>query len=154
MSAKRKHILQEHQGPYPELLDNQEIVVILENRGSCLFSVYDVEGNTFLARLPSRFVDLIYISINSFVIIERYSSVIDVGSSKVLADIIHILSQQQVKEMRKDGVFPKKWEDVLKQQDQDERKGLTVDEVLEGEPENPNRTDTKFEEESESDDYF
>lgn len=109
-AMKRKHVQREEEDI--ELKYEQEIVKILSCPGSNLHEVENSKGDKFLVSLPTKFRKNIWIKRGDFVIIEPIKE-----GDKVKAEIIRNLRNDQIKDLKLQGLWPECFNESKSKQD-------------------------------------
>lgn len=97
-STKKKHVISEIMDDNYYTVENQTLVKVLGPRGNHLYEVIAADGTTFLASMPSKFRNTVWIKNGSFVVIEPIEE-----GNKVKGEIVKILLKHHIKQMKKDG---------------------------------------------------
>lgn len=103
--VRRKHVLKEMMDDSFELpTEKQQIVRVVNNRGSNLHEVETAEANAekFLVSMPNKFRRNVWVKHGDYVLVEPIEE-----GDKVKAEICKILTPEHVKEYTKAGVWPK-----------------------------------------------
>ena len=100
-ATKRKHVTREVLDEFVTPEEKQIIVKIIESRGNNLHKAETPDGNCFLISMPSKFRKNVWIKRGDFVIVDPIEE-----GNKVCAEIAHILYPQQVKYLKKEGLWP------------------------------------------------
>lgn len=100
-ATKRKHVTREVLDEFVTPEDKQIIVKILGSRGNNLHEAETPAGDHFLISMPSKFRKNVWIKRGNFVIVDPIEE-----GNKVCAEIAHILYPQQVKYLKKEGLWP------------------------------------------------
>ncbi len=92
--------------------ENEDIVLVLGNRGSNMFEIQLKTGELELARLPNKFNKLIWIKKNDFLIVERNdeSGSSDSSTSKVKFVINNIINRDNILVLRSQNLWPLEFE--------------------------------------------
>jgi probable RNA-binding protein EIF1AD len=93
--------------------ENEEIVLVLGNRGSNLFEIQLSSGGLELARLPNKFNKLIWVKKNDFLIVERNDDSANVDStstSKVKFVINNIINKDNIRALKSQNLWPIEFE--------------------------------------------
>lgn len=98
VSTKKKHVISEIMDDNYYTVENQTLVKVLGPRGNHLYEVIAADGTTFLASMPSKFRNTVWIKNGSFVVIEPIEE-----GNKVKGEIVKILLKHHIKQMKKDG---------------------------------------------------
>lgn len=106
MSLKKKHVINEVLDDECCVGANQQLVKVLAPCGNYLYEVCTTGGETFLASMPSKFRNTVWIRKGSFVIIES----IDEGQ-KVRGEIVKVLLKHHLKQLKKEGSWPKEFDE-------------------------------------------
>lgn len=106
MSLKKKYVLNEVLDDDCHLGENQQLVKVLASCGNYLYEICTTGGDVFLVSMPSKFRNTVWIRKGSYVIIES----IDEGQ-KVRGEIVKVLLKHHLKQMKKDGNWPKEFDE-------------------------------------------
>jgi probable RNA-binding protein EIF1AD len=93
--------------------ENEEIVLVLGNRGSNMFEIQLSTGELELARLPNKFNKLIWVKKNDFLIVERNddsANVDSVSTSKVKFVINNIINKDNIRALKSQNLWPIEFE--------------------------------------------
>jgi probable RNA-binding protein EIF1AD len=109
-SSYRKSLTQAYENDFPEPKSNELIVRVKSSRGSNLFEIdlpnknisntSETQTNVELALLPKKFLKVIWVKRNDFVIVEQISD------SKVKYEINHILNKDQINHLKRSDLWP------------------------------------------------
>ena len=113
-ATKRKHVTREVLDEFVTPEEKQIIVKIIESRGNNLHKAETPDGKCFLISMPSKFRKNVWIKRGDFVIVDPIEE-----GNKVCAEIAHILYPQQVKYLKKEGLWPETF--LKKENGQSER---------------------------------
>lgn len=105
-STKKKHVINEIMDDDCRVLEDQILVKVLGPRGNHLYEVLAADGTTFLASMPSKFRNTVWIKGGSFVVIESIKE-----GNKVKGEIVKILLKHHIKQMKKDGKWVAEFDD-------------------------------------------
>ncbi|XP_028398740.1 probable RNA-binding protein EIF1AD [Dendronephthya gigantea] len=105
-ATKRKHVTREVLDEFVTPKEKQIIVKIIGSRGNNLHEAETPNGNHFLISMPSKFRKNVWIKRGDFVIVDPIEE-----GNKVCAEIVHILYPQQVKHLKKEGLWPEKFQE-------------------------------------------
>ncbi|KAJ3320762.1 hypothetical protein HDV06_005055 [Boothiomyces sp. JEL0866] len=94
----------------------QEIAKIKSIRGNQLFDCLLPDESEYLVQLPTQFINKVFVKLNGFVIIELEQN------GKIDGNIVHVLFKEDIKNLKKLGLFPKEFD----KQEQVEDDGLFV----------------------------
>ncbi|CAB4007136.1 probable RNA-binding EIF1AD [Paramuricea clavata] len=103
-ATKRKHVTREVLDEFVTPEEKQIIVKITGSRGNNLHEAETPSGDHFLISMPSKFRKNVWIKRGDFVIVDPIEE-----GTKVRAEIAHILYPQQVKYLKKEGLWPEKF---------------------------------------------
>lgn len=103
-ATKRKHVTREVLDDFVTPEDKQIIVKIVGSRGNNLHEAETPTGDHFLISMPSKFRKNVWIKRGNFVIVDPIAE-----GNKVCAEIVHILYPEQVKHLKKEGLWPEKF---------------------------------------------
>lgn len=110
-AARRKHVqLEVLKDDYSPPTANQQIVKILSSRGNNLHEAQAADGSSFLVSMPNKFRKNVWVRRGNFVIVEPIAE-----GDKVKAEIVRVLSAEHVKYFKKDGVWPRTFDDSQSQ---------------------------------------
>ncbi|GAM27717.1 hypothetical protein SAMD00019534_108930 [Acytostelium subglobosum LB1] len=112
MSHARKHVTTNalNSSFMPE--DDQSIVKIIDLRGGNIVEVQYPDGATVLAMIPTKFKGKLWIKLGNYAIVEREEET----TSKVRTSIVHLISADNLKYMKKQGIWPSEFDDVVQKQ--------------------------------------
>lgn len=125
---KRKHVLFNELGPndFMPPTENQQFARVVKSRGNNLHEVEpadstltgagikttsandtncDKAGSTFLVSMPHKFRKNIWIRRDNFIVIEMISE-----GHKVKGEIVRVLMPEHVRQFKKDGIWPAKFD--------------------------------------------
>ena len=126
-SPYRKSVMSSYENDFPEpQADLGEVICkVAGSRGSSIFEVIlSNSEETELAVLPKKFVNLIWVKRNDFVIIQRgpaspedsAAEVVEAPATavegKLLYEIKHILKKDQISHIKKKGLWPSKFDET------------------------------------------
>lgn len=94
--TKRKHVINELLHNNVGIGDNQKLAKVVKSRGNHLYEVRTAENEHFLASMPSKFRNTIWIKQGSIVIVESIEE-----GNKVKGEIVNVLLKEQVKQLKK-----------------------------------------------------
>jgi len=100
-ATKRKHVTREVVDEYRLPDQNEQIVKVVAGRGNNLHEVLDPHGDTFLVSMPTKFRKNVWIKRGDFVVISPISE-----GDKVKGEISSVLYRDQIKYLKKEGVWP------------------------------------------------
>lgn len=105
-ATKRKHVAREllEEDVVPK--ESQQIVKVAAGRGNNLHEVETINGERFLASMPTKFRKNVWIKRGDFLIVEP----IDEGD-KVKAEIVHILYKHHIRHLKQIELWPKEFDD-------------------------------------------
>jgi len=109
MSHSRKHItdsLQNFPIPTPE----EQIVRVLELRGSNICEVEHTNGDRVLCTIPKKFHKLIWIKKGNYLIVRNPPELAKLGNWKIKAVVLHILVPHQIKYLVKESLWPNEFQ--------------------------------------------
>ena len=90
-----------------EPTENEQIAIVVCNRGSNLFEIKMPDGCLELARLPNKFNKLIWVKKNDYLIVEKNDGESDASnSSKVKYAINNIINKGNIKKLTTRGLWP------------------------------------------------
>ncbi|EOD33292.1 hypothetical protein EMIHUDRAFT_122911 [Emiliania huxleyi CCMP1516] len=97
----------------PEPTESQEIVRVTGTPGGNLVQVTDEASRTFLARVPSKFRNVIWIRIGGYLIVEREADEEAEGREvgKVQATLVHYLYRDQIRHLQSRSLWPSAFAD-------------------------------------------
>ena len=148
--TKKKHVLNElHVNGFEHPGNGQKIARILCSRGNNLHEVETECNECFLVSMPTKFRKAFWIKRGDFVIVDQIKEGV-----KVKGEIIRILSPEHVKQLTKDGIWPKKFtkqEEPLPTPDEHNSADSSEDDDDIGLFRNPNRRKFEVVDESTSD---
>mmetsp|Transcript_9254 Transcript_9254/g.10230 ORF Transcript_9254/g.10230 Transcript_9254/m.10230 type:complete len:150 (-) Transcript_9254:65-514(-) len=107
MSRARKHVVNEALHAFPEPAENQSIGIIVSLPGSNICEVETSEGAKQLYRIPSKFLNVVWMRKNDFVIIEEYPNLNK--DQKVRGSIMHKLRPPQIRHIKSIGKWPERF---------------------------------------------
>ncbi|CAG8659464.1 6746_t:CDS:2, partial [Paraglomus occultum] len=88
--------------PTPE----EKIARVLGGRGKHLYEVQLIDGTSTLATLPPRFRNVVWVKRGGYVIVLPVE-----GENKVGAEIVHVLLNEHIKQLRAEGIWPKEFDE-------------------------------------------
>ncbi|KNC76384.1 hypothetical protein SARC_11112 [Sphaeroforma arctica JP610] len=100
-ATKSKYVVREVLDEYPVPDDKHVIMRVTQGLGNNLIEVESPDGIRVLTTLPAKFQHTIWIKKGDHVMIEYVEAV-----TKVQADITHILYPNQIKFLKKKGLWP------------------------------------------------
>lgn len=106
MSLKKKHVINAVLDDDCHIGEQQRLVKVVASCGNYLYEVCTTGGETFLVSMPSKFRNTVWIRKGSFVVIES----IDEGQ-KVRGEIVTVLLKHHLKQLKKDGRWPKEFDE-------------------------------------------
>lgn len=106
-ATKRKHVTREVVDEYRLPEQNEQIVKVVAGRGNNLHEVADPHGETFLVSMPTKFRKNVWIKRGDFVFISPISE-----GDKVKGEISTVLYRDQIKYLKKEGVWPPQFLDI------------------------------------------
>lgn len=106
-ATKKKHVAKEVLDEFVLPEPHQRIVQVVAGKGNNLHQVFDPsvqdeEAGKYLASMPTKFRKSVWIKRNDYVIVEPIEE-----GDKVKAEIVRILYKDQVKHIKKEGLWPK-----------------------------------------------
>lgn len=106
-ATKKKHVAKEVLDEFVLPEPHQRIVQVVAGKGNNLHQVFDPsvqdeEEGKYLASMPTKFRKSVWIKRNDYVIVEPIEE-----GDKVKAEIVRILYKDQVKHIKKEGLWPK-----------------------------------------------
>eukprot|EP01114_Cavostelium_apophysatum_P005247 TRINITY_DN1601_c0_g1_i1.p1 TRINITY_DN1601_c0_g1~~TRINITY_DN1601_c0_g1_i1.p1 ORF type:complete len:176 (-),score=31.18 TRINITY_DN1601_c0_g1_i1:71-598(-) len=110
MSHSRKHLTTNVLTSLPLPTENERIVRVSELRGANICEVELPEGDKILVQIPTRFRKLVWIKKGNFLIINRPNNW-DNLEYKVKAMVQHVLFPDQIKNIKKEGLWPMPFEE-------------------------------------------
>lgn len=105
-ATKRKHVTREVVDEYRLPDQNEQIVKVVAGRGNNLHEVADPNGDTFLVSMPTKFRKNVWIKRGDFVFISPISE-----GDKVKGEISSILYRDQIRYLKKEGVWPSQFQE-------------------------------------------
>jgi len=148
MSHSRKHLTTTVLTSLPLPSEAEKVVKVIELRGANICEVEEADGQRYLVQVPTRFRKLVWIKRGNFLIINRPTNW-DNLNYKVRAMVLHVLFPDQIKNIKKEGLWPQEFQDAPieepKKQQQEDDEG-ELDEYL------VNSNHVYAQEESDSDD--
>ena len=97
---------------------------VIESRGKGQFLVSlsstDSKSTTMLVYMPPKFRNALWIRRGSFVIVKKYED--DKG------ELVHVLSTEQIKEIKRDGKWPKEFENDFAFEEEEEEEDVISEE--------------------------
>ncbi|XP_003385062.1 PREDICTED: probable RNA-binding protein EIF1AD [Amphimedon queenslandica] len=105
-ATKRKHVTKEVLEELVEPEGDQFIVKIQGGRGNNLHEAESPDGQKFLVSMPTKFRRNVWIKRGDFVIVDPIAE-----GNKVQAEIAHILYPLQIKNLKKNGLWPSHFTD-------------------------------------------
>ena len=87
---------------------------VVESRGKGQFLVSLPDSTEILVYMPPKFRNALWIRRGSFIIIRRYS---EEGS-----EILHVLSGDQIKEIKRDGKWPSEYQNPIEPEEEEDEK--------------------------------
>ena len=115
----RKNVMDKnlHSFPLPNIDNGESIAKVVCSRGGNIFEIMLPEDEaTTLCRLPTKFRNLIWVKRNDFVIISSADGDIETSkgsAGKVLHSIEFILRKDQIKHLKTENLWPKKFDEFL-----------------------------------------
>lgn len=109
----RKSVMESYLNEVPELEEGQLIAKVIASRGSNILEITASTGEESLAMLPTKFRKLIWVKRGDFVVVSGSSGDVTIATGqegKVKYSIVHILSQDHIKELKKKGTWPGSFE--------------------------------------------
>jgi len=156
MSNKAKHVQQRILNDVPTPSSELQIVQVTDIRGTNILEVQYPNQERILCLMPAKFRKTVWVKKGGYVMIEPFKELIKKDKykdEKLLGRIMHILLPQQIKELKKAGIWPQEFNEEVK----DEREGKNKDtnpddsdEDMDGLESNPNHvvdSDNESEEE-------
>ncbi len=121
-SHYRKGVMAEHENTFPEPGDGEAVCRVTGSRGSSMFEVSLPESEEkSLAILPRKFLNLIWLKRNDFIIVENIPDTLNTdvsaGGSKVRLNIKHILKKEQIAHLKKMKLWPEKFNECIESND-------------------------------------
>jgi probable RNA-binding protein EIF1AD len=107
-ATKRKHVTREVIEEYRLPEQDEQIVKVVAGRGNNLHEVADPHGETFLVSMPTKFRKNVWIKRGDFVFISPISE-----GDKVKGEISTVLYKDQIKYLKREGVWPKEFENCV-----------------------------------------
>ncbi|EFA02783.1 probable RNA-binding protein EIF1AD [Tribolium castaneum] len=129
--TKRKHVFKEALDDDMSLpTENQTIVRIISTKGNNLHEVLAPNQSTYLVSMPTKFRKNIWVKRGSYVLVEPITE-----GDKVKAEIVRILTNEHIKCLKEDNVWPPEFSDNKKDQEDESdllvnRNRLEIDEEL------------------------
>ncbi|KAJ8912263.1 hypothetical protein NQ315_008854 [Exocentrus adspersus] len=123
--------------------ENQRIVRVLKSRGNNLHEVENPDKSILLASMPRRFRCGVWVKKGDFVLVEPIEE-----GNKVKAEIVKILSTEQIKYYKMNNVWPEEFSDVVGDKKTDKKD--SDDEIFVN-PNRPRVSDSGSNESSDSD---
>mmetsp|Transcript_13666 Transcript_13666/g.17485 ORF Transcript_13666/g.17485 Transcript_13666/m.17485 type:complete len:194 (+) Transcript_13666:151-732(+) len=131
----RKSVMDSYLNELPELEEGQMVAEVKAPRGSNLMEILCSNGEESLAMLPTKFRKLIWVKRGDYVIVSGSSGDVTTATGedgKVKYSIAHILSQDHIQELRKNGMWPDIFcNSIPNEHSQDENKIDSTDQVNE-----------------------
>ncbi|XP_035443075.2 probable RNA-binding protein EIF1AD isoform X2 [Spodoptera frugiperda] len=113
---KKKHVMNENAWGDEELpKENQTIVKVLETRGNNLHAVTTPTGEEYLVSMPPKFRKNIWVRRGFFMVVEPIPE-----GKKVKAEVVKVLNANSIKYYKEKDVWPKEFEEKIKEDDEDE----------------------------------
>lgn len=109
VATKRKHVAKEVIEQFELPNDEKHIVQVLEPKGNNLHEVTTPTGEQFLASMPTKFRNFVWIKRGDFVMVERIEEGV-----KVKGEICNILRKQQIEYILQQGLWPPQFDSKLK----------------------------------------
>jgi len=108
-SKARKHVTDAVLNSFPIPEDSQKIVRTISIRGSNQIEIEYPQGDKVLCLIPSKFIKKIWIKRGDYLIVDPVSE--PDGSSKIMAQVQHILYPPQIKHLKEQGQWPVEFEE-------------------------------------------
>ncbi|CAN0399838.1 unnamed protein product [Lampetra planeri] len=105
-ATKRKHVVKEVLEEFAAPMEQQQIVKVLGTPGNNLHEVETAAGEHFLVTMPTKYRKNIWIKRGDFVMVEPIEE-----GDKVKAEIVSILNRDHIRYLKKEGVWPVKFND-------------------------------------------
>lgn len=109
VATKRKHVAKEVMEQFVLPDDDRQIVQVLEPKGNNLHEVLTPNGERFLASMPTKFRNFVWIKRGDFVMVEQIKE-----GLKVKGEICNILRKQQIEYIQQQGLWPAQFNSKLK----------------------------------------
>jgi len=133
MSHSRKHII-DSLSNFPIPTSEEQIVRVLELRGSNVCEVEHTNGQRVLCTIPKKFHKLIWIKKGNFLIVRNPPELTKLGNWKIKAVVLHVLVPHQIKYLVKESLWPNEFQinekenqitnhTVLSEEEQEELQG-------------------------------
>jgi len=149
MSHSRKHLTTTVLTSLPLPSESENLVRVIELRGANICEVELPNSERFLVQVPTRFRKLVWIKRGNYLIINRPTNW-DNLNYKVRAMVLHVLFPDQIKNIKKEGLWPKEFEDLPIEEAKKERR--EEEEVIDEYLVNSNHPYAQDESNSEGDD--
>eukprot|EP00124_Ichthyophonus_hoferi_P003239 Ihof_evm1s270 gene=Ihof_evmTU1s270 len=109
-ATKMKYVAKEILEEFPEPDQLHPIMKVqlpvVSSLGNNLHGLESPTGEKVLSNMPAKFQKRVWIKKGDYVIIEYVKEI-----TKVQADIVHILYTDQIKHLKKRGLWPQEWAD-------------------------------------------
>ncbi|GIY58687.1 probable RNA-binding protein EIF1AD [Caerostris darwini] len=105
-AAKKKHLKKEILDSYEIPTNEQKIVQVVRACGNYLYEVISSQEETFLASMPSKFRNKIFVKRGEFIVVNPIPE-----GGKVKGEISEVLFKNHVQYLKNQGVWPKKFSD-------------------------------------------
>lgn len=138
MSKTRKHLTNTNNFPVPK--DKEKVVRVLEIRGSNQVLAQYPDKSEILCLMPNKFRKILWISKGHYLIIKEAEVTSNTSGYQIKGIIVHILMDDEVKNLKKINMFPKEFEEIKEQeQEKKEDDDESEEEEEEEAQSNPNR---------------
>ncbi|XP_012268214.1 probable RNA-binding protein EIF1AD [Athalia rosae] len=141
-ATKRKHVVREIKENLSVPTESQSIVRMIASRGNNLHEVSNPAGDSYLVSMPTKYRKNIWIKMGDYVLVEPIAE-----GDKVKAEIVTILTKEHIKFYRSRNCWPKEFDHVNKQGENDEEEDLFIN--TNRRPQNHDTTETESDTSSE-----
>jgi len=111
MSHSRKRITSTALTSLPLPSEEEKVARVTELRGANICEVELSDGERILVQVPNRFRKLVWIKRGNFLIINRPNNWDNINY-KVRAMVLHVLFPDQIKNIKKEGLWPNEFQDA------------------------------------------
>jgi len=109
MSHSRKHITLNSLQNFPIPTTEEQIVRVVELRGSNVCEIEHTNGERILCTIPNKFHKLIWIKKGNYIIVRYPPELESLKNRKIKAIVMHILFPAQIKHLVKENLWPKEF---------------------------------------------
>ena len=100
----------------PEVLDGQCVVQVTRSHGGNIFEAKTPGGELTLARLPTRFRNLIWVKRGAFLLCSSAEGTFETSSGssgRVTLSVERVLYKEQIKHLSSQGMWPEEFQEAL-----------------------------------------